>query len=168
MRVSFNVPRCQSKTAKDRFGLVDSPSGAGKHAYVDELNPDIWNAEILNTQRVIVSFTAIDGCLDLRKSNHEEASRCDGMLTWNRSVLFIELKARKGKNKDWIRDGEKQLRSTIAMFEETDEAKDIHVKRAVVANSKKPQFRTGQMERMERFLAQTGYILRIEKTIKIS
>lgn len=35
------------------------------------------------------------------------------------------------------------------------------------ANSAKPRFRSGQMMRMERFYAETRYVLRIENTIEI-
>lgn len=62
---------------------------------------------------------------------------------------------------------EKQGRSTITHFERQDEARDFHTKKACIANSEKPFFRSGQAERMERFYIDTNYILKIESRIKI-
>ena len=93
--------------------------------------------------------------------------RCDGFLFYKDTIIFVELKQRKLKGSQWIKDGEQQLRSTIGYFEQQKEAQNFSVKKAYIANSEKPYFRTGQAVRMDRFFSDTNYILRIENRIPI-
>jgi len=59
------------------------------------------------------------------------------------------------------------LRSTIKYFEQQDESRNFSKKKAYIANSERPLFRTGQAVMMDRFFSETKYILRIENRINI-
>jgi len=59
------------------------------------------------------------------------------------------------------------LRSTIKYFEQQDESRNFSKKKAYIANSERPLFRTVQAVRMDRFFSETKYILRIENRINI-
>jgi hypothetical protein len=151
------------------FGLCDDPPPLENPAYIDEADQSKWIAEVSNDNEYRVDFIAIDRCdeFDFRREDGSPAKRCDGVLTYNTSVIFVELKqkkGKKGKNK-WIRDGEEQLRSTINYFEKIPDAKSYTTKKAYIANSEHPEFRISQKERMAEFFKETGYILRIENKI---
>lgn len=90
------------------------------------------------------------------------------MLTYASTVIFIELKQRKTKNNDWIKEAEEQLEATIEAFKQTDLSPQFTSKQAYICNSKKPQFRRGQTERMEKFYDRTGYVLHIVAVIKLN
>ena len=94
-------------------------------------------------------------------------NRCDGCLFYEDTIIFVELKQRKGKGNQWIKDGEQQLRSTIGYFEQQEAARKFSIKKAYIANSERPLFRTGQAVRMDHFFSDTNYILRIENRITI-
>ncbi|MDR1938346.1 MAG: hypothetical protein LBQ73_07600 [Tannerellaceae bacterium] len=150
---------------KALFGLCDDPPPA----YIDEANPSQWIAEVSNKNTYPVDFIAIDNCdeFDFRREDGTKDKRCDGVLTYDATLIFVELKQRKGKKEGnkWIREGEEQLRSTINYFEKTPEAKNYTTKKAYIANSKHPEFNRGRQEKLNNFLKETGYVLRIENKI---
>ena len=79
----------------------------------------------------------------------------------------MELKERDEKGNKWVKDAEKQLRSTINYFEKSEEAENYKIKKAYIANRDKPKFKESQKERMDQFFLETGYVLRIENRIII-
>ncbi|HLP87572.1 MAG TPA: hypothetical protein VK184_03065 [Nostocaceae cyanobacterium] len=96
------------------------------------------------------------------------SSRCDGMLTYDGKIIFVELKQRNYTNSVWIEEAEKQLRKTIAVFIQDYDLDSYKSKKAYIANNKKPQFQYSHKERMQKFRTDTGFILLIQNTIKIS
>ena len=119
-----------------------------------------------NESQEAVSFVPIDHCIDLRKPDGKMDNRCDCCLFHHDTIAFVELKKRGGRDTRWIREGVEQLRATIKHFEKEDEAKAFRKKKAYIANSMRPLFRSAQAGRMERFSDETGYVLRIESHIK--
>lgn len=165
MSFNFSGEKCQGKTNKKLFGLCDAPPPAKTPAYLDEKNGGQWIAVVANEDRYEVTFTAIDHCINTVKEDGKMAQRCDGMLTYNSTVTFIELKERKGLGAKWVKDAEKQLRTSIDYFEDTDDAEEYTVKKAYIANSEHPKFKESQIRRMEQFFVDTGYVLRIQNRI---
>jgi hypothetical protein len=134
---------------------------------LDEQNGGDWIAVVENEYRENVCFTAIDHCIELRRSDGTMMSRCDGMLSYSDTLILVELKVRNVPGNAWIVDGDLQLRSTIEAFERTEEAQGFVSKKAYIANKARPVFRNSQMQRMEIFKKETGYTLRIVNRIKI-
>ncbi|MBC7555022.1 MAG: hypothetical protein H7257_13720 [Taibaiella sp.] len=167
MSIDFFTARCSGSSDKRIFGLCDKAHPAKEPAYIDEDNGKDWIAVIENNNRETVQFIAVDHCIDLLKVDGKMDSRCDGMLYYNTTVIFVELKERSGLGNEWVKDGEKQLRATIKHFEQEAEAVNYTFKKAYIANSGHPKFKTTQAGRMEQFLADTGYVLRIENRIAI-
>ncbi|GHT04770.1 hypothetical protein AGMMS49525_11460 [Bacteroidia bacterium] len=126
-----------------------------------------WIAIVENNDGKKIVFIAIDHCkeYDFIRPDGMPDKRCDGVLTFNASAIFVELKERTGNQ--WAQDAERQLRSTISHFNGTKDAEKIIDKRAYIANSRHPKFTRGQQERMDKFLNDTGYILRIENRIEV-
>ena len=170
MEIDFLNSQCQSVSNKKLFGLCDEQDNE-EPAYLDERNGDKWIAVVENEELKEVHFIAIDNCIDIwrDKEKKEMDNRCDGMLWYETSIIFVELKDRvskKDKNA-WVEDGEKQLKCTIEYFEKTEQSNNFREKRAYIANKAHPIFKESQLQRMKSFKQETGYTLRIENRIKI-
>lgn len=120
---------------------------------------------VVNEDKQEVTFTAIDHCIEIKSKNGKMAKRCDGVITFDSTIAFVELKERDEKGNKWVKDAEKQLRSTIGSFEKSEEAEKYKIKKAYIANRDKPKFKESQKERMDQFFLETGYVLRIENRI---
>jgi hypothetical protein len=90
--------------------------------------------------------------------------RCDGMLTYQDNIVFVEL---KNQLKDWIQDGLEQLETTIKHFTIAHDLEKIRHKRAFLANKKKRHFHVIQHEMKKRFFDTYKVRINIEGTIKI-
>ncbi|GAB6975120.1 hypothetical protein [Prevotella falsenii] len=149
------------------FGLCDFPDNSGKPAFLAEDNGEEWIAVVHNDNQKEISFVPIDHCIELLTEDGKTDNRCDGCLFYDTTIIFVELKERNNsKSRDWIRQGEKQLRSTIHHFEQEEQSQSFDIKKAYIANSSKPCSKSSYAERMQRFFDETGYSLRIESHIK--
>lgn len=167
MKATFDKPECQTITSKKRFGLCDHTPPPSSPAYLDETEGKKWIAVVHNDNCLEVLFTAIDHCILLTGETKPLEKSCDAMLRTDDTVIFVELKSRNEKGSEWVKEGIDQLLSTIRFFEATGLSKGL-IKKAYVANNRRPYFRESQTSRMEDFRLKTGYILRIENRIKLS
>lgn len=167
MTLIFSDANCRSCTTKKLFGLCDDPPPPHKKAYIDFTDGSKWIAVVENDYEQLIYFTAIDHCVEIRDRFGKMIKRCDGVLSFDKTIIFIELKQRDEKGSKWVKDAEKQLISTILEFEKTEEAQGFRNKKAYISNNQRPWFRESQQRRMEKFLEETGYVLRIENRIKI-
>ncbi|WP_416864335.1 MAG: hypothetical protein ACMVP2_17025 [Imperialibacter sp.] len=167
MSDQFFVATCQTQSSEKLFGLCDDPSPSQNPAYIDEKDGSKWIAVVENESRNNVAFTAIDNCVEIRRPDGTMEKRCDGALTYNKNIIFVELKERSATGNNWVIDAERQLKATIGGFENTEKAQGFEKKKAYIANSLHPKFKESQSMRMERFLSDTGYVLRIVNRISI-
>jgi len=166
MAVDFRKPACVSSSTKKKFGICDDQPPLPKGpAYIDETNGSKWIAVVVNDPPIQVLFTAIDNCIDILRPDRKMDKRCDGMLSYNETVIFVELKETDMKGAEWIKKADLQLRTTIKYFEEERISDSFNIKKAYIANSERPKFRDSQQVRMEKFEEETGYVLRIENRI---
>ncbi len=168
MSINFFDANCQSQTSQSKFGLCDDPPPSKDPAYIDIDDCSKWIAIVENNQEIEVIFTAIDHCTEILRSDGKMDNRCDGMLTYNNNIIFVELKERKYTNSVWIEEGENQLRKIISVFINNHDLQIFKSKKAYIANSKKPQFQYSHKERMQKFRNDTGFTLIIQNTIKVS
>jgi hypothetical protein len=168
MSLNFFLEKCQTFSKKKTFGLCDDPPPAENPAYIDEKNGENWIAVIENFYEEKITFNAIDHCVEFPlRPDGKTSKRCDGVLTYGDTVAFIELKKRDEHGTKWIDDAEKQLLVSIGFFEKTEEAEEFSIRKAYIVNSERPLFRSSQAIRMDKFLAKTGHVLRIEARVKI-
>lgn len=162
MSIDFTKAECRTYSDKKLFGLIDLPP-----AQISETDGGNWIAVVVNEYRYDVTFTAIDHCIVIKRPDGKDDSRCDGFLTYESTVVFVELKDRDEKGSKWIKEGDEQLRTSIGYFLNTDysEQFDKTKRKAYIANKAIPKFRDGQQKRMDKFLDDTGFVLRIEKRI---
>ncbi|MBD1214916.1 MAG: hypothetical protein H9534_19790 [Dolichospermum circinale Clear-D4] len=168
MSINFFDTNCQSQTNQPKFGLCDDPPPSENPAYININDSRKWIAIVENNQEINLIFTAIDKCIQILRSDGKMDNRCDGMLTYNNNIIFVELKERKYTNSVWIDDGENQLRKIISVFINNHDLQIFKSKKAYIANSKKPQFQYSHKERMQKFRNDTGFTLIIQNTIKVS
>lgn len=150
MSIDFFASKCQDQTDQKLFGLCDDIPH--HRAYMGFTNGEKWIAVVNNYYCYNVTFTAIDNCIEIKRADGKMEQRCEGFLSYNDTIIFIELKERDVKGNDWVKEAEEQLRTSIHYFEHTDEA-------AI--------FKHSQMRRMQDFFQSTGYILRIENRIAL-
>ncbi|MBD2139796.1 hypothetical protein H6F32_20140 [Anabaena sp. FACHB-1237] len=167
MIINFFDANCQSQTNQPKFGICDdSPSENPAYINIDDYSK--WIAIVENNQEIDVIFTAIDNCIKILRSDGTMDNRCDGMLTYNNNLIFVELKTRKYRNSVWIKEGVDQLKSTISVFISNHDLAIYKSIIAYIANSKKPHFQSSQITRMQTFKKETGFRLIIQNTIKLS
>ena len=167
MSLDFNIPHCKTQSNKKMFGLCDDPPPNRKPAYIDEVDGSKWIAVVGNDKLYPVDFIAIDNCIEITREDGRMEKRCDGLLKFETTTIFVELKQRKGAGIDWIKEAENQLKTTITYFEHTADALKFSIKKAYICNSEHPKFRNSQASRMDQFLDDTGYVLRIENRIEL-
>lgn len=165
MSIDFFDENCQSITDKLEFGICDDQPQ--KPAYLDFNNKSKWIATVENANNILITFTAIDDCINIPMVDDKMPKRCDGMLTYESNLIFVELKERNYKNQVWIEEGKEQLKNTIDLFLNNN-IKNYRSKKAYIANSKKPKFPYSHKETMQKFRNETGFMLTIEAKIKIS
>jgi hypothetical protein len=116
------------------FGLCDDQNGT--IAYTDTNNINNWIATVRNDNNIYLVFTAIDkGVI----KDHEETGRgrCDGMLTSDKHIYFVEL---KNEARSWITDAIEQLESTIQFFIANHDISIFRHKKAFACNKQHPRF----------------------------
>ena len=113
MSVDFHVSACQEQLNNSLFGLCDDNND--QKAYTDVTNAEKWIATVTNDRNKKLVFTAIDKCL-IQNNEQRGRGRCDGMLTSDEHIYFVEL---KDQAKGWITEAIEQLESTIQFFIES-------------------------------------------------
>lgn len=164
---NFFQKRHSRKTRQARFGICDVPPPPHRPAYIDHLNGKDWIAVVENSWKEEVSFVPIDHCITLKSPTKKTAKRCDGMLYYKSTLIFVELKEIKARDKNWINTAVEQLKSTIDHYERSATKKSFDTKRAYIANKKATQFKQSRFECMNRFFDETGYTLNISTRISI-
>ena len=165
MSINFSETICQTFSNQKLFGLCDDPPPPHKAAYIDEINGSNWIAVVVYDEKYDVTFTAIDHCIQISRADGKLSKRCDGVLTFNSTVIFVELKEIGGKGNNWVLAAEEQLKITIRHFEAQSNAENFNQKKAYISNSERPKFKESQTRRMNQFFIETGYILRVENRI---
>lgn len=135
MKINFLENNCTESPINNKlFGLCDNQDG--NKAYTDTFNSEKWIAIIKNDKGLNVRFTPIDKCL-LNDSEHHGKGRCDGILTSDEHLYFVEL---KNQTHHWISDAIKQLESTIDLFKNNHEINNFKYKKAFVCNKRHRHF----------------------------
>jgi len=158
--MNFYCPDCQEPPINtSSFGLCDNQDGT--KAYTNTNNRSLWIAEVKNDKNISLIFTAIDKCVI--KDNEEICrGRCDGMLTSQEHIYFIEL---KNQRRNWLTDALNQLESTIRFFIANHDIKIYKHKKAFACNKKYPHFQEIDNEQNLRFFKRYGVRLDVQGKI---
>ncbi len=165
MPIDFFDSKCKTRSNRQSFGLCDDPPPSEEPAYIDEENPEIWIGEVSNPNETEIEFYAVDKCVKIQRADGKDQSRCDGILKYSNKLIFVELKSRRSVK--WFQKGRKQLTITFQAFAENYDLKEFSQIEAQVCNSLKPRAHVGQAVNIQKFMDDTGLILRGEQVIKI-
>jgi hypothetical protein len=169
MSVDYGVAKCQDSCNDRRFGLCDDPPPSTDPAYIDRADGSKWVAVVVNPSQIEINFTALDHCVEILRANGKKEKQCECMLHYNNTVIFVELKTSPNRRSGWVGKAEEQIRASIETFANSHgDAAQYSSKRAYIANSNFPKIRGNQTNRMEQFMSDTGYVLRIENRITIN
>ncbi len=168
MSVNFSEGKCLTFSRNNIFGLCDDPPPANNPAYIDEADGAKWIAVVENENRHDVTFTAIDNCIEMLRKDGKAKQRCDGMLAYKSTVIFVELKDRNAQGNAWVEDAIPQLKSTIESFEDTKMSNEFKSKLAYISNKQHPKFKSTQQRRMDAFFDETKYVLRVQGRINLT
>lgn len=166
--IDFFIEDNKVIVAERIFGLCDDTDVVNKRpAYVALDDKNKWIAEIINENSYEISFYPLDCCVRWSLPNGEQAKVCDAMLSYNeqKNIIFIELKDRNPKHKQWRIRAEEQLKSTIDCYRTSYPESSAQLK-AYVSN-KQLLFDEGNEEFMERFKEEMGITLRYSREINI-
>lgn len=159
MGVNFLKADCQNTTNKIRFGLYDAEDKTPVEIKLTD--EEMWNATVLNNDSKSILITAIDNCIDVFRSNGEMDNRCDCMLTYDTTILFVELKNKRGS---WQSEGLDQIENIVKIIiaENPDFYNGFTKRRAIVANRKHrfPAFQESNLEQRQYFSSK--YKMRIQ------
>ncbi len=159
MRVNFNKTDCQKRISEKKFGLYDEEDKTP--AKIIETDEQTWNAIVINKESKTILFTAIDNCIDIFRKNGEMDSRCDCMLTYDSTLLLVEL---KNKRDSWQTEGLAQIENIAQRMisENSDYYYSFKKRKAVVANRKNqfPSFHESNAEQRQYFSSK--YKMRIQ------
>lgn len=136
MQIDFFNKECQKSTCEIKFGICDDNDlNAKTPAYLDFENIDNWLVEVLNKSSKKIVFTAIDHCVLKYDKKIDNPSRCDAMLIYESSIIFVELKNKLKKPAQIA-----QLENTIRLFFENNNNIIFFKKEAYLSNKKKTVF----------------------------
>lgn len=162
----LNQSSCQTSSTKRKIGLCDDPHPANNPAYINEDNGKIWLATVVNEEPPCqITFTAIDHCVDSYRPDGKMHNRCDGILSFNSTLIFVELKDRTTKNNQWVLDAEVQLRASIENFKNIYDLYLYKSKKAYIANKQQRGSKVSQNSRVKTFLKETDFLLVIDNRI---
>lgn len=158
--MDFFKSTCQETPRKDMlYGICDNNDGTKAYTRTDV--PETWIATIKNNNQKLVTFTAVDNCII---NNNEEIGRgrCDGMLTFDEHLYFVEL---KDQIKGWITDAIGQLESSIRFFKEYHPEVIFKHQKAYACNRKHRHFHEIDNERNLQFFRKYGFRLDVQSEI---
>lgn len=156
---------CKTESIKKEFGLCDDQPPAQNPAYIDQEHSHKWIGIVKNPLEKNICFNAIDNCIDIRRSDNTMDSRCDGVLSFQKNLIFVELKERKGGQ--WLKEGREQLTATIKRFKQECNITQFKSVKGYVCNNLRPLAHAGQAINIQQFKDDTGFILEGKQVIDI-
>jgi len=155
--------RMEEARNDELFGLNDGNPCA--YTTTDGVKED-WNAIVENPDKCTLQFTPVDKNIIILRANGDKNKSCDGMLYIKKKLLcFVELKdAGYG---GWLDVVIGQLKSTLVEYGNYNDRVPFKKKICWAAN-KQHGFSVSFMKRMQEFRNQTGFLLKVGKTLTIS
>jgi hypothetical protein len=172
MPINFFDTTCKTNSNKSSFGLCDNPDPAKDPAFIDEIDITKWIAEVKNEEETTIDFYAIDNCVEILKPNGYKESRCDGLLHYNNTLTFVELKDRASSG--WVKKGREQLIATITHFSQNTTLSNFQFSDCYVCNKQRPLAVKSINTEVQQFkndtailLGNKGLLLKADRTIVI-
>lgn len=157
---------CEDITIERFFGICDNRSGERAYINTDPRQHSIWSATIQNKTRKQITFTALDKCIEIPRGDGKMSKRCEGVITVENTIIFLEVKERRDKASTWAKDAEALLKMTIENIEKRIDISLFENKYAAITN-RLQRNQEKHSVRMKKFFEETGYILHINHRVAI-
>jgi hypothetical protein len=143
----FDTEHQESPTSDSFFGVCDDQNG--QKSYTDRSDKSKWIATVINEKPFQLVFTVIDKGV-IKDDELPGRERCEGMLTSNEHIYFLELKVQRSGG---IAKAKCQLESTIDIFNEVHPGKleTYTHRKAFVCNKRHPKFHVINNEEQKAF-----------------
>jgi len=166
MPIIFFDIACKTQSNNSNFGLCDDSPPPEKPAYIEENDQSKWIGKVANPTNKNVDFYAIDNCVEILKPDGvSKESRCDGMLHFDNSILFVELKMRGSSG--WLIKARTQLTITLGKFQLDNSLVDFDKVEAYACNGLKPFANKGNNTELQKFKDETGLIMYAQQDIAL-
>lgn len=168
MPVDFFDNPHKEATRKPRFGLCDDIAPVDcphTPAYIDEADEDKWTAVVANANLKTVTFYPIDNCIEVLRPDGQMDNRCDGLLEYDKHLIFVELKDRDCQG--WVGDGLNQLKITIRNFKAYHDAGSYDSIKAQLCNKQRPRAVVSCKVDIEKFKDETGHKVSVDRNITV-
>jgi len=156
---------CKGTTNVDEFGLCDDPPPATLPAYIDTVDKNKWIAIVNNAVAKDVTFKAVDHCVTILRPDGTRENRCDGLLTYDNNIIFVELKDRAYSG--WLGGARNQLTKTINVFAAEYNIATYNLVEVYVSNKLKPLTNAAHNIEKQKFKDETGLTLTVQREIII-
>lgn len=165
MPINFFIK--EFKSQNPLFGICDESNDTVKlPAYLDEQNQTKWIAEVHNNKSKEISFFPIDNCVEILRENGEDENRCDGLLKYEKDLIFVELKNR-GFTHKWVSEGANQLSVTFNVFKQNYNIDDFFRIRFYICNGQRPKAVVSCKSFLNSFKQATGLEIKVYRLIEI-
>ena len=162
MSINFFTAACQEPPLNNSvFGLCDDNNG--RKAYANTADATKWIATVKNENQKQLIFTAIDKCV-IKDNEQKGRGRCDGMLTSDEHLFFVEL---KDKLPPWQTDAKEQLESTIQFFIDNHDINLYKHKKVFACNKKVSKFVVIDSEENRQFFRKYKFRIDLQSEILI-
>jgi hypothetical protein len=150
--------QCLQAIPNNTFGISDVDGGNNLPAKINTVNPDsTTDFIVVNNSNTEVSFKAVDWCVPIFRTGayniDDDArvttqfssenigvdliKRCEGFLQFNDSIVFIEIKNRRG-GRGWLKDAREKFEETILSFREHHPNFANQIKKPILCNPSFP------------------------------
>ncbi len=165
MPIDFFIKEFNSQ--KRLFGLCDDSTDTIKApAYLDEQDETKWIAEVHNDNEKKIAFYPIDNCVEILRENGDNENRCDGLLKYEKDLIFVELKNRCFSH-GWIGEAANQLSVTYNVFKKNYNIDDFSRIRFYICNGQRPREVVSCKAFLNDFKQRTGLHIRVYRKIEI-
>lgn len=137
------------------FGLVDN---APVEINYDETQKDCWNAIVECNNRGDYLFAPLDKKLKITDTLGNEESLCECLLHTEKTISFIELKAR---DKKYTQKAISQLENTLRLFKQNHSIDEFTFRKAFICNRKRPHYNSAKNSICADFAARNKVSLHI-------
>lgn len=169
MPIDFFNNQYKVTTRSTKFGICDDIPEFGTPKtpeYIDETDPNKWTAEVTNQNKKLAAFYPIDNCIEILRHDGSMDNRCDGMLSYENNILFIELKDRMS-TRGWVQEGLNQLKVTIFNFKNNHDIAQYKSISAQLCNKQRPQAVVSCKSAITKFKDETGFTVTVNRNIFI-
>ena len=133
MQVDFFEFAERVKPVKE-FGLKDIPPASINY---EENQKDSWNAIVECNNRDDYFFSPLDKKIKILDELGNEESLCECLLNTEKTIAFIELKAREKK---YTQKAITQIENTLLLYKQNHNLNDFTFKKAYICNRKHPYY----------------------------